>query len=107
MPNKVWVVQNSGHDFTATKDFGEIAFLFPDKINVFASDVLVRDIEDKLEAAKEDDYLVLSGPALANCVAYSFLLRKFSKVNVLIFGHKKGKYEIRTVRDGADETATA
>ena len=99
----VWVVSNAGHDYEAAKDKGEIRFLFEGKVNVFASDLLVKETAQKLKEATEEDYLCLSGTALANCIAYAYFLKKFGRVNVLLFSFKNNGYELRTVREHKEE----
>jgi hypothetical protein len=95
----VWAIQE-GHDFSKASVYGGVKVMFTGKINVFASDALVHDIEEKLKEAEEDDFLILSGTAIANCIAYSTLLKKFARVNILIYSHKHDDYEARTIRDG-------
>jgi len=96
---KVYVVQANGHDFSKARSWGTIETLFDGKVNVFASDALAQEIREKLEDAEEGDFLCLSGSSLANCMAYSHLLKTFGRVNVLIYSHRDDVYELRTVRD--------
>jgi len=96
----VWAIQD-GHDFSKASVYGGIRIMYEGKINVFATDALVREIDGKLKEAEETDFLILSGTAIANCIAYSILLKKFACVNVLIYSHKHGDYEARTIRDTA------
>jgi len=95
----VWVVANAGHDYSSAKDRGEIKYLYEGKVNVFASDFLVKEIAQKLDQANEEDFLCLSGTSLANCIAYAYFLQKFGRVNVLLFSFKNNSYEIRTIRN--------
>lgn len=99
----VWVVSNAGHDYEPAKVRGEIKFLFDGKVNVFASDALVKEIDQKLEPATAEDFLCPSGTALANCIAYEHLMSRFGKVNVLLYSHKNNEYEIRTIRERREE----
>lgn len=94
----VFVVSDSGHDFSSAEQRGEIQYIFDGKVNVFASDQMCREIVDKLQGSTEDDYLVPSGNALAACVAFSTLMEKHGKVNALIYSFKHSVYEVRTVR---------
>ena len=96
---KVFVVQKNGHDFSKAERFGEVMYLFEGKVNVFASDALVQDVKERLRDAEERDYLCLSGSSLANCIAYSYLLKTFGKVNVLLHSFRDEVYELRTVHD--------
>ena len=94
---KVFIVCDSGHDYSKAVSRGELKFLFEGKINVFASDKLVQDVGARLEGAEANDYLLPSGNAMANCLAFTHLMNKFGKVNMLIFSFKNGIYEIRTI----------
>ena len=100
MPN-VFVVQDNGHDVSKAVVFGEIQCLFgrDTKINVFAADALARDIREKLGSSEEDDFLLLTGNAVANCIAYAHLMKKFARVNLLIWSFRNGEYERRTICD--------
>ena len=102
----IWVVSDTGHEYSKAEGRGTLRFLFTGKVNVFASDMLVKEIESKLEEATEEDYLLPSGNAVANCLAFTSLLNRFSKVNVLIFSFKHETYEVRTIRKSQFKTAS-
>ena len=94
---KVYIPIDSGHNYASAVDKGEIVFLFSTPINVFAIDKLVNDIGNKLSHAKEEDFFLPSGNAIANCIVFSMLIRKFKKVNFLIYSFRDNTYEVRTV----------
>ena len=98
---QIFAVHDNGHDLSAAAKYGRVAFLFSreEKINVFAADLLVRTVRERLADATEDDYLVLTGNTIACCVAYSYLLKTFGRVNILIFSFRNSEYELRTIRD--------
>lgn len=103
---KIYVVSDTGHEYSKAESRGELVFLFTGKVNVFASDMLVKDIETKLDEASEHDFLLPSGNAVANCIAFTTMLNKFGKVNVLIFSFKHEAYEVRTIRKSQFKTAS-
>lgn len=95
---KVFVVSNTGHDFSSAEQRGDVVYMFDGKINVFASDQLCKDISTMLRDSSPDDYVIPSGNALAACVAFSTMMEKHGKVNTLIFSFKNSEYEVRTIR---------
>ena len=101
MRNVVFAVAESGHDLSKTSAFGELRYLFGKdaKINIYSTDALQETISRKLEDAEEDDFLVLTGNTTACCIAYCCLMKKFSKVNLLIYSFRGDEYELRTIRD--------
>ena len=99
MPNKVFVIQENGHSFKEAEKYGQIVVLFPGKVNVFATDALLRDVNEKMGDAGEDDFLCLSGNSTAGCMAYAHLMRQFGRVNLLLYSFSRNEYEVRTIRD--------
>ena len=97
MPKTVYIVSDSGHDYSTAKNLGELVFLYPEKINVFASVQLVKDLHDKLRDAKPEDYLLPSGNSLATCTAFAILLHRHGAVNFLIYSFRNRIYEVRTI----------
>lgn len=97
---KVWITSEGSHDYSQAESYGDLTLILTGKVNVFASDKLYRDVDAALANAHPDDYLILSGNMLAAAVAFSIMMDKFGKVNVLIFSFKQEKYEVRTIRRG-------
>lgn len=95
---KVFIVNDSGHDFSSAKTRGQLVVLSTGKVNVFATDRLLKELEEGLKDSGPDDYLLPAGNSVASCLAYSVLLVKHQKVNLLIYSFKNFEYEIRTVR---------
>lgn len=94
----VFVVADSGHEYSKAADRGNIVFLYEDKVNVFASDKLVKEIEEKLANSEPGDFLILSGNQLAAAIAFDVMLNKHGQVNVLIYSFKFQLYELRTIQ---------
>lgn len=94
----VYIVSDSGHDYSTASKFGTVQFLFNGKINVFASDKLVKDIKEKLKNSTPDDCLLPSGNSMATCVAFAVLLDKHSIVNLMIWSFRNKLYEVRSIR---------
>lgn len=98
MKPKVFVVANTGHDYSSAEQRGELVYLYDGKVNVFASDKLIRELQEKLKNSTPDDFLILSGNQLAASIAFHLMIQMHGLVNILIYSFKNGIYEIRTIR---------
>ena len=97
MPKTVFVVSDSGHDYSTAQNLGELNFLYDGKINVFASDKLIKELHAKMLKSTAEDYLLPSGNSLATCSAFAILLAKHGAVNILIYSFRNKLYEVRTI----------
>ena len=89
---KVYVVNNSGHNFTAAERYGKLVYLTSGKINIFATDRLIQELKGKLKGAEKGDFLLLSGYALLNIIVFNILMHKHGRVSVLIYDFHKREY---------------
>lgn len=95
-PN-VYIVNDSGHDFSPARSRGEFVILTKGKVNVFSTDRLLSDIKKKMEGSNEDDFLLTAGNGIVACLAYAAFMLKHGRVNLLIFSFKRREYEVRTM----------
>ena len=95
--SKVYVVNGAGHDIVMAERYGEIVYLTKGTINIFATDRLIKELRDKLQDAKVEDYMLLSGYALLNMIVFSLLLERLGEVRVLIYDFKEKKYIRRDI----------
>ena len=102
----IYVVSDSSHDYSDAQRFGEMIFLFKEKINVFAIGKLAKLINEKLANAQVEDYLILSGNSIAGCMAFYTLLKNFNQVKLLIFSFRDQQYEARTITRSMFETTS-
>lgn len=89
---------NTGHDYSMAEKRGTLTYLYEGKVNVFASDKLGRELEDKLADSNTSDYMILSGNQLAAAMAFHIMMKKNGLVNVLLYSFKNQEYEVRTIR---------
>lgn len=92
----VWVPNSTGHDLSGAEKFGEMKVFHEGPVNVFGSempDALTR----WLNKSKKQDYLLLTGAMLANCVAFSHLMNSHGQVKCLIYHQREKAYRIKTV----------
>ena len=93
----VWIVNEGGHvTYSKAKRFGTLVPLTRRNINPFRPDRLALELATKLKTGQEDDYLLLSGPPIANALALYLWLSTFDTANLLIWS-TEGDYELRTV----------
>ena len=93
----VFIVSDSGHDYSTAQRLGRLKFLYTGKINAFASDKLIKDLHRQLENSTAQDYLLPSGNSLATCSAFSILLNKHGIVNILIYSFRNKYFEVRSI----------
>lgn len=101
--SKVYIINNSDHDFTKAEKFGELVTVTEGKVPIFKTDVMNNMLTDVLKDFTEEDYLLLAGPALTCIMAYQiivdtlfdrFLSKKYS-IKVLVFDAKEQNYIVR------------
>jgi len=97
--NKVFVAHHKSHDITSAKIYGELVILTEGVVSVFKTDSLVVEITKKMEDSTVDDFLLLSGAPIINCIAFTTQLLKFGIVQTLIFNAKTREYVCRTITE--------
>ncbi len=87
---RVYVTAKGSHDYSKAEEHGELIFLYDEdrKANVFASDALVKEIEERLSGSTPDDFLLLSGSMTPAAIAFSVMMQKHGLVNNLLFSFK-------------------
>lgn len=95
---KVYVVSDTGHDFSGCLKYGDPVFIYEGKTNVFAVDQMCREIHAVLKDSDQADYLITSGNSLAACAAFGIMMEMHGAVNALIYSFRNVGYELRTIR---------
>lgn len=103
---KVFIVNNSGHDFSGAKNFGEVVFLSTGAIPRYNINQMYREFSNVLKHSKPDDFLLCTALTQMNMVAAAIFAHLHGRVNLLI--HKNNGYVQRSVElsnllDGAGE----
>lgn len=86
---KVYVVNDSGHDMTDAKRFGDLVILTSGEIRKFHVTWHFRQFIDKLAESQSNDYILISGPSVANCVACVIFAVMHQRINFLLFTGEK------------------
>jgi hypothetical protein len=95
---KVIVPQMAGHDFQKATSFGRVIELLSGRLSPFNLDLLQTRIKKRLreEDISSDDFLVLSGPAVINCLVFTEWLNMHNKIELLLFHSRDFQYIHRT-----------
>lgn len=109
MKNKVIVPQRAGHSFEKAKEFGDVVELLTGRVSPFNLDILFNRIKKRLdtEEVKATDFLLMSGPAIVNCLVYAEWFQRFGKVELLLFHARELRYIHRTWLGGIDDRKSA
>ena len=98
--SKVFIVNNSSHDFSRAKDFGELVYLSSGPLNRYATNHMHRLFSDKLEDSSPEDYIVLCSLNVMNSIACAIFAAKHQRLNLLLF--KNGRYIERNLIIGGE-----
>lgn len=88
----VWLANDGGHDYEEAKSFGTIIPLTAGSVNIFRLDRLMVNLTIRLQQAKPQDYLLISGLPLLNALIVAIMLEKFGKIRILQWANKARKY---------------
>lgn len=87
---KVFIINDSGHDYTEAKKFGELVFLTTGTVASYDANKNYRQIVDKLKQAKQEDFILITSLASLNCIVGWIIGHLNLPLNMLLF--KDGKY---------------
>ena len=89
---KVWIVNSSGHDFSAAETYGELIPLTVGKVNIFNVERLLNELKGDLGSHQKGDWVLLSGNTILNILTFSIVLAKHGEVNILIYDAIRKEY---------------
>lgn len=92
---KIYVVNNSGHDFSAAKQHGELVFLSSGSIPRYNINQMYREFSNILRHSDADDFILCTALTQMNMVAAAIFAHLHGRVNLLI--HKDRGYVIREI----------
>jgi hypothetical protein len=82
---KVFITNDSGHDYSAAKQFGELIPLSAGTVNKFHITKMLRQFEPLLRDSSPHDFILQSGPSIMNCIACAYFAALHGRLNLLIF----------------------
>ena len=88
----VWLINEGGHDYTSLEKFGRTLPITKGSVNPFNMDRQIVHIGLRLEHAKVEDYLAISGLPILNAVVVAMWLMRFHKVNLLQWSMRREAY---------------
>ena len=100
---KVYIVNDTGQDYTKACAFGELSVVVLGKVNPFQPQTVQQRIAEQLAAFDpEVDYLLPSGSALANGLAFAHVAGwlttdEKNRVKLLMYDSKTDQYHARSV----------
>jgi len=101
--SKIFICNYAGHDvsdaFRYTKLSPEEAQinLTEGNVDIFDVDRLIYFIKNRLKESSPEDYLLLSGGNILNCIAFSIWLQMHGIVKILIYNAKEKRYILREI----------
>jgi hypothetical protein len=87
---KVFIINKSAHNFSATKKFGQAVYLSSGLMDRYATTNIHRQFTTFLKDSKPEDYIVLCSLNVMNAIACSIFTKMHGTLNLLLY--KKGKY---------------
>lgn len=97
MPTNVYVINQSGHDFSSANFYGNLIFLSDGKINRLQTNEIYRMFLPELLKSGPEDYLLLTSLTVMNIIAACIMVKLHNKINMLIFNPKNNQYKARTI----------
>lgn len=94
---KVYVINDSGHDYSKAKRFGELVFLTKGKVASYATTQHYRVFSEKMQEAKPDDFILVTSLASMNAIAGWIFGTLGFPLNLLLFKEDKGDYVVRRI----------
>lgn len=95
----VYIVNEGLHDYTQASDFGDEVIILTSgvysRVNVTS---MVRDMQGPLANSDHEDWIMISGPPILNCIACVLFALRHGKLNVLIHVSRGNLYIPRTVK---------
>ena len=93
MSRKVYILNDGGHDYSASEKFGEPVICTEGAINKDDISQMYRVLTDALYDANEKDYILVTSLTSLCMVASAIMANRFGQVHFLIY--RDGRYEPR------------
>lgn len=102
MPDKVFITNKGGHDFSKAERFGDLVFLTSGRVDIYHTDRLVQErIIPGLEGARKTDYLLVSGNPAITAMCLAIWLDRFGEARVLFWDSLYQDYILREFKGGS------
>lgn len=91
MEKRVFIINNSSHDFEPAKKFGNLIFLSEGRYSRYDVNNIYREFSEKLETSQSEDYLLLTGLPIMQGIAMMIMGVMHGRVNILQFRENEGR----------------
>lgn len=95
--NKVYIPNNSGHDFTKAREYGELVYITEGLIDKYGTNMMFRQASEAMKDSKPTDYIMITGLPVLNSIVTSVFTSKHNKLNLLIYDIKTEEYVPRNL----------
>ena len=82
---KVFVINDSGHNFAPAQAFGELVFMTKDEVNRFNVTQMKRSFTPFVNSSSPQDFVLHSGPGVMSAIACSMFAAKHGRLNLLLW----------------------
>ncbi len=96
MTTRVYVVNRSGHDFSAALRFGELVYCSDGEMDKWDSGQMYRQVSAALADSEPNDYILLTSLTSLCSVTCAVFAVRHGRLNLLIY--KDGDYVARTLQ---------
>ena len=86
---RVYIVNNSGHDFSDAERFGELVIMSEGIIDKFNVTSMLRIFQMYLKTSTKEDFILQSGPSIMNAVACAAFAARHQCINLLIWRYEQ------------------
>jgi len=89
--NTVFIINKSGHDYSAAREYGELVYLSHGRWSRYDINKMYRQFQYKLRNSKPTDYILLTGLPTMQGMAMSIMALKHGCINTLHLKQKGGR----------------
>ena len=93
--SKVYVINDSGHDYKEAEKYGELIYLTKGIVASYATTQHYRTFAEKMKDATSDDYILVTSLASMNAIAGWIMGTLGFPLNLLLF--KDSTYVVRRI----------
>lgn len=82
---KIYVVNKGSHDFASAEMYGRLIFMTEGYQPKFSVASALRQFEFCMQESHEEDWILLTGLSVLNCIACSVFALKHERLNLLLY----------------------
>ncbi len=93
----IYIVYNSGHDFSSARQYGSFRFLSELKLSRFDTVKIYKTFIRELKDSQPDDLILISALNVMNAIACCIMVAKHKRLNILIYNNMTSDYVKKTI----------